>query len=197
MRRESAVFAMAVVPAVLGAGLFLSHAPSASARAACGTERWAVKTLADPDAHKVNFHPRLTTTSHLRRLKPTGLGARGVGPERTTYRIKARLVAAKHEDDGDFHLVVADPRHPGRTMIVEFPSSSCTRHSLKRKAMRRARTAFVRACGLPPSTYFARLHGPATITGVGFFDSKHGQRGVAPNAIELHPVLVFTRARCS
>lgn len=27
------------------------------------------------------------------------------------------------------------------------------------------------------------------ITGVGFFDYVHGQRGVAPNGIELHPVL--------
>ena len=28
-----------------------------------------------------------------------------------------------------------------------------------------------------------------TVRGVGFFDYKHGQTGVAPNAIELHPVL--------
>ena len=27
------------------------------------------------------------------------------------------------------------------------------------------------------------------ITGVGFFDYIHGQRGVAPHGIELHPVL--------
>ncbi|HEX4629281.1 MAG TPA: hypothetical protein VH137_10885, partial [Gemmatimonadales bacterium] len=27
------------------------------------------------------------------------------------------------------------------------------------------------------------------ITGVGFFDFRHGQRGLAPNAIELHPVI--------
>ena len=27
------------------------------------------------------------------------------------------------------------------------------------------------------------------ITGVGFFDYIHGERGVAPNGIELHPVL--------
>jgi hypothetical protein len=36
----------------------------------------------------------------------------------------------------------------------------------------------------------------ATITGVGFFDFDHGQTGVAPNAIELHPVLGFGRATC-
>ena len=29
------------------------------------------------------------------------------------------------------------------------------------------------------------------MTGVAFFDFPHGQTGVAPNAIELHPVLAF------
>ena len=28
-----------------------------------------------------------------------------------------------------------------------------------------------------------------TVRGVGFFDYSHGQIGVAPNAIELHPIL--------
>jgi hypothetical protein len=30
---------------------------------------------------------------------------------------------------------------------------------------------------------------PVMVTGLGFFDFAHGQRGVAPNAIELHPVI--------
>jgi Peptidase family S58 len=29
------------------------------------------------------------------------------------------------------------------------------------------------------------------VTGVGFFDFAHGQTGLAPNCIELHPVLAF------
>ena len=29
------------------------------------------------------------------------------------------------------------------------------------------------------------------MTGVAFFDFLHGQTGVAPNGIELHPVLAF------
>jgi hypothetical protein len=32
----------------------------------------------------------------------------------------------------------------------------------------------------------------ASITGVSCFDFKHGQTGVAPNAIELHPILKFS-----
>jgi hypothetical protein len=31
------------------------------------------------------------------------------------------------------------------------------------------------------------------ITGVGFFDFEHRQSGVAPNAIELHPMLDIRR----
>jgi hypothetical protein len=43
---------------------------------------------------------------------------------------------------------------------------------------------------------FTALSGSATVTGVGFFDVIHGQTGVAPNGIELHPVVAFTKATC-
>ena len=32
---------------------------------------------------------------------------------------------------------------------------------------------------------------PLTVTGVAFFDVLHGQEGVAPNGIELHPILMI------
>jgi len=41
-----------------------------------------------------------------------------------------------------------------------------------------------------------RVSGTAVINGVGFFDFHHGQRGVAPNAIELHPALGFSCSNC-
>jgi hypothetical protein len=37
----------------------------------------------------------------------------------------------------------------------------------------------------------ARVCSKARVVGVAFFDYNHGQTGVAPNAIELHPVLGF------
>ena len=37
----------------------------------------------------------------------------------------------------------------------------------------------------------ARICTKARVVGVAFFDYQHGQTGVAPNAIELHPVLDF------
>jgi hypothetical protein len=178
-----------LLAAVLTAGLLVLHQPRASALAACGAERWAVKTLADGQARKVNFRAHATSVSALRRLPPTHTYARATGVERRTFRIKARLVETKIEDDQDIHLVVADPRARSHTLIVEFPAPACTTHSVKRSAMLQARRAFVSACGQPAKSSFHFLHGTATLTGVGFFDFNHGQTGVAPNAIELHPVL--------
>jgi len=38
----------------------------------CGTERWPVKTLSDPDAGNVNFNPVQTTVAQLRSLPTPG-----------------------------------------------------------------------------------------------------------------------------
>ena len=81
------------------------------------------------------------------------------------------------EDDGDLHVVLDDgPWH----MIAEAPSPSCTAGA--KPALRREMTvarSHVRVC--------ARVK----VTGVAFFDFRHGQTRVAPNAIELHPILGF------
>jgi len=42
-----------------------------------------------------------------------------------------------------------------------------------------------------PSDSWQRGKWTLTVTGVGFFDFDHGQSGVAPNAVELHPVLAL------
>jgi hypothetical protein len=42
-----------------------------------------------------------------------------------------------------------------------------------------------------PGPTLTHISGSARITGVGFFDRIHGQAGVAPNGIELHPALGF------
>lgn len=96
------------------------------------------------------------------------------------------------EDDSDVHLVIADPRNRRQTMISEFPATGCTKGATAsaRGKMKRARTALIKACGKPTSK-FTSLNGTAKLTGVGFWDVKHGQRGLAPNGIELHPVLSF------
>jgi hypothetical protein len=81
-------------------------------------------------------------------------------------------------------------------MIIEFPDVTCNgaRTSPKRAAMRHARTQFENLCG-SVSTSFVDLRGRVRVTGVGFWDEIHGQTGVAPNGIELHPVLAL-RGTC-
>lgn len=170
-----------------------------SAAHACGTERWPVKTLTDQRARLVNLTPRRTTVDALRgkRVVRDARGRRARGVERTTYRVTASLVGFKTEEDGDVHLVIAAPGRRSHTMIVELPDGACTRGAAPdlRRRMSRALAAIRRACGSPTGA-FTRLTGTATVTGVGFFDAIHGQTGVAPNGIELHPVLSFSSRSC-
>lgn len=87
-----------------------------------------------------------------------------------------RLVRTER-DDGDYHVVIADDE--GRTMIVESPSADCVGDSLWRTDLLRARRQVADL----------RVGMHVAVTGVGFFDYPHRQIGVAPNAVELHPVL--------
>src|SRR5204863_3319005 len=116
--------------------------------------------------------------------------------ETTTFKLTdVRMTAFKQEDDSDIHLALTDDQN--HTMIAEFPSASCdtTAAPELRAMMTKAREDFVKACGQPSDRY-QTVDGTATLTGVGFFDRIHGQRGVAPNGIELHPVLSFATDRC-
>src|SRR5438105_1275652 len=165
----------------------------------CGVERWAVKTLTDRAARTVNFTPRPTTVDAMRAIAVPHVSfstPRIRGIETRTYRVRARLVAAKRELDRDIHLVIASPR-TGRTMIVELPDPSCTTGAVHRATMTSARARLLAACGTIPFSSYRHLTGTAYVTGVGFVDFVHGQRGVAPNGIELHPVLGFRTAGCS
>jgi hypothetical protein len=122
-------FAAAVVISVVVLALAPPNGRGGQSRSgvtACGIERWPVKTLTDPRARLVDFRARRTTVAALRRLHPPPLyGPRLRGVETSTYRVRARLVVMKLEDDGDIHLVLADPS-TGRTMIAESPAPGCT-----------------------------------------------------------------------
>lgn len=190
--------AVLIVAAALGVGLLAQATATPVAQIACGTERWSVKTLTDPDAARVNLTPKPTTIARIRRLPaPASLPARRLPQEFQAYRVTARLLAFKFEADDDVHLAVADPS-TGGTMIVEFPNSGCTQGAppAARRLIARAKRALLAACGTPSTSRFTVLHGTATIAGVLFFDFKHGQRGVAPNAVELHPATSFSSSSC-
>ena len=156
----------------------------------CGVERWAVKTLSDPDRERVQLQPVTTTVEALVTLqRPASLSATGRSDptEVTVYRVEARLLSLFSEADGDFHLVLASPGDATITMIAEVPDPGCAGSCASGFAGVYARVRQKLMDSLNSARSVARPL--VRITGVGFFDYIHGQRGVAPNGIELHPVL--------
>ena len=171
----------------------------------CGSERWHVKTMSDPQATSVNKTIKVVTVDTLIHA-PVPVPASGslakadnvrFGPwELQAVQIRATIVGWKTENDNDFHIVVADLKNPSETMIVEPPSSACSSacSSGYGSFFQASRDAFTKCLG-QPSTSFTHTNAKtivADITGVPYFDPIHGQTGVAPNGIEIHPVINVT-----
>lgn len=165
------------------AALVLVWALPARAQAKCGVERWPVKVLLDDDTALVDLTPRPTTVAALAALPaPSGTREqrRRHALERLTFRVRAILVSHHvSDDDSDIHLVLADPARPGVTMVAEIPDSACALGAAHSTAYADARRVVET---IPPGA-------EVEIEGVAFWDRPHGQTGMAPNAIELHPVL--------
>jgi hypothetical protein len=142
---------------------------------ACGVDRWNVKTLQDRPHLLPN---RLTTIKYLvKRPAPSYLPSTRLPFERHIFTVTARVTFLREEADSDYHLIL---QHRGRTMIAEAPASYCDRRAKLRYRIEMA-----------TARRKARSCSRARVTGVAFFDFDHGQTGVAPNAIELHPILRF------
>ena len=148
---------------------------------------------------------------------PLGLHTpRFEGAERTVFELRdVRVVCFKHESgssgDGDLHIVVEDPSDPVvspaadpkcarispkqnaswtdyKTLIVEIPDPRCLRAGNPwKKHIARARAEFEARYSATESP--RRVDDVVSLRGIGFFDKIHGQLGVVPNGIELHPLL--------
>lgn len=156
---------------------------------ACGTERWTVKTGADDDRHRVSPTVHHVSIRYLRhRATPASKPpASRVGPVETrTWQVRAWLKEYVREDDGDYHLVLADGH--GRTMVAEIPQPACVAGiSPFKSAIRTAREHMDRHFRV--TTDFKTTRTRVVVRGIGFFDFLHGQTGMAPNGLELHPVV--------
>jgi hypothetical protein len=157
----------------------------------CGVERWSVKTLSDRDRERVQLQIPVNTTVEalvaLQRPASLSADARADPVELTVYRVEARLLWLFTEADHDYHVVLASPLDTTITMIAEVPDPGCARACA---------SGFAETYAQVRQKLLDHLNSPQSearplvrITGVGFFDYLHGQRGVAPNGIELHPVL--------
>lgn len=150
----------------------------------CGVERWSIKTLTDPGANQVNLTPQQTWISDLVSIAPPIEPTDRVGPTETqTFTLPGVVTFVKLEADSDYHLVVQDPQ--GNSMIVESTAPSCAQGSRVLPQIEQVRQAVEREW---PEGHASGIHVPVIVTGVGFFDRLHGQTGVAPSGIELHPL---------
>jgi hypothetical protein len=151
-----------------------------------------VKRLTDPAASTVRLVARRSTVRALNALPAPTLPADNttrLPVERQSYRVTATFVKYKLESDQDIHVIIAAS---GKTMIAEMPSVNCDRGARARHAMLVARQKLESRYG-PATDQWTYVGQRATLTGVRFFDFKHGQTGVADNAVELHPVFGFKR----
>ncbi|MBS0487884.1 MAG: PPC domain-containing protein [Proteobacteria bacterium] len=163
--------------------------PNAST-GSCGVERWSVKTGTDADVGLVNLSTTqpndIVTLRSWTAPNPIPPNNRVSPYETTTWVLDATLVEYKLENDSDYHLVIQDAS--GNTMIAEIPDPACVGASSPfAAAIQNARAQF--DATYTATTSFQTANIPVQLTGVGMFDFLHGQTGVAPNGIELHPVL--------
>ncbi len=181
----------------------------------CGHERWDVKTGTDNDSgkiqgldqvdgitvetdldalpapiHKITIAEMIKWKAPYKKALRQADASRFSPQETIIWVLDAKLIKYKQEADSDFHLVLEDEN--GKTIIAEIPSPSCVGASSPFKSLiSAARSDFVEEIA-PPSHGRGQIQDvdmAVRVVGVGFFDFLHGQTGVAPNGIELHPVL--------
>jgi hypothetical protein len=168
------------------------EAPAELPAAVCGAERWPVKVLTDPDADKVRIDsPQRATIAELQAMTAGTYSQTNprLAAEEQAFTVEAWLAGYNFvSGDSDVHAVIRDDA--GRTMIIEFPHADCMLGSRVLKQATEAKAKFQRLVHAPLTTrYTPTRRIRVRVTGVLYFDRLHGQVGLAPNGVELHPVL--------
>jgi hypothetical protein len=175
---------------VLVVALFAGSWGLPSNLSACGVERWSVKTGTDADSGLINVSSSTPNTIATMRSwtapNPIPPNNRVSPYETTVWVLNATLTLYKLETDQDYHLVLQDAS--GNTLITEIPDPACVGSGSPLAAgISNARAQF--DAKLTATSSFQTANLPVRVMGVGMFDFLHGQTGVAPNGIELHPVI--------
>ena len=160
--------------------------------------RWKVRTGSDPNASLVKETPIRKTVEELAaEPRPANMSSpteayahyqnrRAEGVERTIYEVEATVVACKLQMSGSYHLNLQGKT--GQTLVAncidpQFVDPK-SRWAKEIAAVRKE----VEATLKPGPTYIHGSH-KVRIRGIGFFNRVHGQSGMAPNGLELTPVL--------
>lgn len=159
----------------------------------CGAERRDVKALLDKESSKIKWGTNKTTVKAMSKLvqlfpkdKKFDKKIR-FGYEFNVYELKCRIREFRKEEDGDYHLVLMDINDTTCTIVGEIVNPECPDlvGSQYMGAFKNTREEF-EMFKLPKNKV---MEGVYTITGVCFFDFVHGQLGVAPNGVEIHPIM--------
>ena len=160
----------------------------------CGTERWDVKTLSDKESAGIKWSAVNTSVKAMSQLiQPFPVKDKKFdkkirfGYEFNVYELKCRIREFRKEDDGDYHLVLVDINDTTCTIVGEIINPDCPEISNSKYlgAFKNTREEF-ELFKLPKNQV---MDGIYTVTGVCFFDFKHNQLGVAPNGVEIHPIM--------
>jgi hypothetical protein len=134
----------------------------------------------------VNLTPQIQTIAALVALpKPASLPANSRIAPTELQSVMLKDITIKYhslESDSDFHLIMTDSS--GNSMIGEVPFPKCVSTSSPFYCPITHARGTVETSGLQSGG-----SDTVTVIGVPFFDFLHGQTGVAPNGIELHPIL--------
>ena len=184
--RTFAVVAVGVLFGTLLVGTVGVQPAAAYGPAYCSGYRWDVKTGQDPQASQVNLGSVTpTTVGYL-----TSLPAQSSLPddyrlppvELTQYEVTGTIVDYSLEHDNDYHVVIKD-NSSSNVMITEIPDPACVPSSDPFASMiANSRSVFT-------ANEASAIGATVAIRGPGFFDSNTLTSNVAPNKIELHPVL--------
>jgi len=154
-----------------------------------GEEHWAQKVLIDKAADSIDLTILPATIKDLTSID-TKLPENKYKESKPRMEIERHIYQIKHciisdilrENDNDLHLVIEDGH--GNHMIAEVPDELCAD---AKKSDWSGNFEEVRITVLKYANNYR--HFLFTVTGVLFVDKSHGQTGVAPNSIELHPII--------
>src|SRR5437867_2402669 len=166
----------------------------------CALNRTEVKSLRDPTAARIQFDPPIDTTISALNAMPPHCGPTGNrrvrDEELRVYRIEGTITRVKRERDHDIHIVLADTTDPKDHVVVEsddpnFGKNAASPYRDRLAAARRMMDALVSDSS---ADRLDDVKGTIVrVTGVGFFDMNHLQKGRSRSCIELHPILTIER----
>ena len=112
--------------------------------------------------------------------------------ETSLYSISCYIIGYKKEKgDKDIHVIISDIK-TGETMVAEIPNTECSelRGTSRYNSFVDLNLWFEKNIGHASSRFhFPDKLIPVKLTGIGFWDFLHGQKGMAKNGREIHPVI--------